>query len=147
MIIGVVQTAFFISVHGHLVRHEGVQGNDLILAVADDLGVSVTPQEQVCHERFPEHKRTHFRVRLIMEQPIQWMVESHGLATAVGVFIKVKRQSRYRLRQNTDTGVHRRHLHGRPLGHCFAGGRAAHEKGIVAACRAILRLVPGFEQT
>ena len=46
----------FISVHRHLVRHEGIQCNNLILAVADDLCIGIAPQEQVRHKRFPKHK-------------------------------------------------------------------------------------------
>lgn len=56
-IIGVVQPTVFVSVHRHLVRHQRVQGNDLVLSVADDLCIGVAPEEQVRHERLPEHKR------------------------------------------------------------------------------------------
>ena len=91
------------------------------------------------HKRFPKHKGTHFRVRLIVKQMIERMVERHRFASAVGVFVKVERQSRNCL-------IHRRHLHGRTFRHRFPGCRPAEEAGVVAACRAVLRLVSGFEK-
>ena len=145
-VIGVVQPTTLVPVHRHLVRHQRIEGNDLVLPIADDLRVSVAPEEQVRHERFPEHKGTHFRVRLIVEQVIERMVKRHCLAAAVCVFVEVQRQPSDSLRQDTDAGIHGGHLHGRPFCHCFAGGRAAHEKGVVAACRSVLGLVSGFEQ-
>lgn len=98
------------------------------------------------HEGFPEHERTHLRVRLIVEQAVERMVERHCLAAAVRVFIEVQRQTRDSLRQDADTGIHGSHLHGRALRYRFAGCRAAEEKGIVAARCAVLRLVSGFEK-
>ena len=86
-VIGVVQPTVFVSVHRHLVRHQRVQSYDLIFAVADDLCISVTPEEQMCHECFAEHERAHLRVRLIMEQVVERMVKRHSLAAAVRVFI------------------------------------------------------------
>ena len=100
----------------------------------------------MCHECLTKHERTHLRVRLIVEQAVERMVERHCLAAAVRVFIEVQRQPRHSLRQDADTGIHGGHLHSGAFRHRFAGGRAAHEKGVVAARRAVLRLVPGFEQ-
>lgn len=87
MIIGVVKSTVFVSVHRHLVRHQGIQSNDLIFAVADDLCIGVAPQEQVRHKGLPKYERTHLRVRLIVEQAVERMVERHCLAAAVRVFI------------------------------------------------------------
>ena len=86
-IIGVVETPVFISVHRHLVRHQGIQSNDFIFAVADDLRIGVAPKEQMRHECLTKHKRTHLRVRLIVEQTVERMVKRHRLAAAVRVFI------------------------------------------------------------
>ena len=86
-VIGVVETPIFISVHRHLVGHKRIQSNDFIFTVADDLRVSVAPEEKVRHEGFPEHERTHLRVRLIVEQAVERMVERHCLAAAVRVFV------------------------------------------------------------
>ena len=86
-VIGVVQPPILVSVHRHLVRHQGIQSNDFILAVADDLRVGIAPEEQMRHERFPEYKGAHFRIRLIMEQAVERMVERHGLTAAVRVFV------------------------------------------------------------
>ena len=146
-IIGVVQTAVFVSVHGHLIRHQRVQSYDLIFAVANDLCISVTPEEQMCHERFAEHERAHLRVWLIVEQAVERMVERHCFATAVRVFIKVQRQSCDSFRQDADAGIHGGHLHGRAFRYRLAGCRAAHEKGVVAARCAILGFISRFEQS
>ena len=86
-IIGVVQPPAFISVHRHLVRHQGVQRHNLIFAVADNLRVGIAPEEQVCHECLTKHERTHLRVRLIVEQAVEWMVERHCLSAAVCTFV------------------------------------------------------------
>ena len=146
-IIGVVQTAVFISVHGHLVGHQRIQGDDLTFAVANDLCIGIAPQKQMGHECFTEHERTHFRVRLIMEQSVQRMVEGFFLATAISVFIKVQRKPRHSFCQNTDTGVNGSHLHSRPLCYGFACGSPAHVKCIGASGGSVFRLISGFEQT
>ncbi len=62
----VEQFSVAVPVHGHLVRHERVQGHDLTLAVADNLCVSIAPQEQVCHEGLSEHEAAHFRVWFVV---------------------------------------------------------------------------------
>ena len=59
----------------------------------------------------------------------------------------MKRQSCDSFRQNADTGIHGSHLHNGSLSHCFAGSRATHEKGIVVFHHAVLRFVPGLEQS
>ena len=69
------------------------------------------------------------------------MVECHCLAAAVRVFVEMQRQSRHCLRQDADTGVHRRHLHGAPLGDGLAGGRAAEVEAVGAAAGAVLRFL------
>ena len=43
---------------------------DLLFAIADNLCIRVTPQQQMSHQRFTEHERAHLRIRLIMEQQI-----------------------------------------------------------------------------
>ena len=63
----IVELTVFIPVNHHSVRHQRIQTDDLILAVADDLGIGIPPEEQVRHERFPERKGCHFWVRLIMQ--------------------------------------------------------------------------------
>ena len=146
-VIGVVKPTGFVSIHRHLVRHQGIQSYDLIFAVADDLCVSVAPQEQVRHERFPEYEGTHLWVRLIVEQAVERMVECHCLAAAVRVFIEVQRQTCDSLRQDADAGIHGGHLHGGAFRYRFAGGSTTHEKGIIATRCAVLRLVSGFEKS
>nr|DAO53593.1 MAG TPA: hypothetical protein [Caudoviricetes sp.] len=146
-VVGVVKTAVFISVHRHLVRHQRIQRNDLIFAVADNLGIGIAPQKQMGHEGLSEHERTHFRVRFIVEQSVQRLVEGFFLAATIGVSVEVQRKSRHSFCQDTDTGVHGSHLHGRPLGHGFAGSRSTHIKGVGTSGCAVFRLIPGFEQS
>lgn len=116
-VIGVVQATILVSVHGHLVGHQRVQSYDLVLSVADDLCIGVVPEEQVRHELLPEHKGTHLRVRLVVEQVVEWMVMCHCLAATIRVFIEVQRQSRHCLGQYADTGIHGCHLHGGAFRH------------------------------
>ncbi|MPN49590.1 hypothetical protein SDC9_197212 [bioreactor metagenome] len=70
------------------------------------------------------------------------MADGFFLAAAFLVAIEVEGQLRNRLRQDTHTGIHRRHLHRRALGHQLAGGRTAEIKGIAAARSPVFRFVP-----
>ncbi|EJX40219.1 hypothetical protein HMPREF1366_03083 [Enterococcus faecium ERV26] len=142
----VVELAVPVTVHRHSVRHQWVEGNDLALAVADDLGVGVSPQEKVGHERFPKHEGTHLRVRLIVQKQIQRMVDGLFLAAILLIAVEVERQSRHSLRQDTDAGIHRRHLHGGAFIHSLACRAAAKEKAVGAARGAVLGLIPGTEK-
>ena len=110
----------FISVHGHLVRHQRIQRHNFTLAVADYLGVCIAPQQKVRHERFPEDKGTHFRVRLIVQKSVKRMIDSLFFAAVFGISVKVKRQTGDGFRENTDAGIHGRHLHGGAFRHGFA---------------------------
>src|SRR5699024_10101565 len=40
----VVKLSLAVTIHRHPVWHQGVEGNDLALAVSDDLGISVAPE-------------------------------------------------------------------------------------------------------
>ena len=142
----VVELAVPVTVHRHPVRHQRIKGNDLALAVTDDLGVGVAPEEKMGHERFPKHERTHFRVWLIVQKQIQRMVDGLFLAAILLVTVEVERQSRHSLRQDTDAGIYRRHLHGGAFIDPFARRAAAKEKTVGAARSAVLRLIPGTEK-
>ena len=43
-------------------------------ALNHNLCIGIAPQKQMCHERFPENKTCHFRVRLIMQQSVKIMI-------------------------------------------------------------------------
>ena len=140
----VVEPALGVPVHHHAVWHQRIEGDDLALAVADDLGVGVAPQEQMGHERFPEYEGTHLRVRLIVEKIIERMVQRLFLAAILLVAVEVQRQTRHRFRQDADAGVHGGHLHGGTLVDVLAGGGAAEEESCTrcrmsgsGACRGI----------
>ncbi len=51
--------------------------------------LKVAPKQKVCHQRFTEAERGHFRVRLIVEQMIQRVVGCLDLVTVFGVAVKV----------------------------------------------------------
>ena len=64
---GIIEFSALIPIHLHLVWHQRIQGNNLTLAVSDYLCIRIAPKQQVCHQRFAEHKRTHLGVRLIVQ--------------------------------------------------------------------------------
>lgn len=130
LLIAVVEPAVFIPADGHLVRHQRIQRDDLSLAVADDLRIGVAPQQQVRHQRFPKDEGRHLRVRLIMQQQIQRVINSFLFPAVLLVAIHMQRQSGDRLRQNTHTGIHRRHLHGGAFRHGFARRTATHVESV-----------------
>ena len=45
------------------------------------------------HECFPEDEGCHFRIWLIMEQEIQWMIQRFFLAAFLVVLVQMKRQT------------------------------------------------------
>ena len=45
-----------------------------------------------------------------------------------------------------DAGIHRRHLHGRPLINPLARSASSKEKAVGAACSTVLGLIPGTEK-
>ena len=74
------------------------------------------------------------------------MIDGLFLAAVLLVTVEVERQSRYSFRQDTDTGIHRRHLHGGAFIDPFARRAAAKEKAVGAARSAVLGLIPGTEK-
>ena len=142
----VIKLSLAVAIHCHPVRHQRIEGNNLALAVPDNLGIGVAPQEQMRHERFPEHEGTHLRVWLVMQEQIQRMVNGFLLAAVLLVTVEVQRQTCHRFRQDADTGIHRRHLHGRPLINPLARSASSKEKAVGAAHGAVLGLIPGTEK-
>ena len=82
-----------VPVDRHSVWHERVKPDDLAATVPDHLRIGIAPEEQVRHERFPEDEGCHFRIRLIMEQEIQWMIQRFFLAAFLVVLVQMKRQT------------------------------------------------------
>ena len=89
----VVKLPVAVTIDCHSVWHQRIEGDDLAFSVADNLGISVAPQEKVGHERLPEHEGTHLRVRLIVQQKIQRMVDGFLLAAVLLIAVKVQRQT------------------------------------------------------
>src|SRR5699024_8113335 len=127
-------------------RHQRVEGNHLSFTVTDDLCVSIAPQQKVGHERFPEHEGTHLRVWLVMQKQVQRMVDGFLFTAVLLVSVEVQRQACHCLCQNTDTGIHCRHLHGRPFIDTLASRTSSKEKAVCTACSAVLGLIPGTEK-
>ena len=73
------------------------------------------------------------------------MVDGFFLAAGIGVAIEVEWKSGHSLCQNTHTGVNCGHLHGRALGHRFAGGGAAEQKTVGATGSGVAGLVSRLE--
>ena len=93
----------------------------------------------MAHQGFPEIERGHFRVRLVVQQPVERMVEGLYLAPVFTVAVHMERKARHRLRENTDAGIYSSHLQRGALIHRLAAGGAAKEKGKAAAAQGILR--------
>ena len=107
----------------------------------------------MAHQGFPKIERCHFRVRLVMQQPVEGMVEGLYLTPVFTIAVHMKRKARHRLGENTDTGIHSSHLQRSALIHRFAAGGTAKEKSKAAAAQGILRpaqflrLIPRMEKT
>ena len=141
----VVEVAHIVPVNGHAVGHQRVQRNDLAFPVSDNLGVGVAPQQQMGHGGFPKHKAGHLRVRLVMENAVQRMLQRLFLTSALPVLIQVYRQTGDGFGQNADAGVDRRHLHGGAFIHWLARGGLPEEESVTAAVGAVSGLIPGME--
>lgn len=74
------------------------------------------------------------------------MANGFLFAAVLGVVVEVERQASHGLRQDADAGIHRRHLHGAPLGDSLTGGGTAEEKGVGAPGGAVLGSVPRTEK-
>ncbi len=74
------------------------------------------------------------------------MADGLLLAAVSGVVVEVQRQASHGLRQNADTGIHRRHLHGGAFGDGLAGGGAAEVEGVAAPGGTVLGRGAGTEQ-
>lgn len=66
----VIQPYSLVTSDRHPVRHQRIQSDDLVAAVAEHLGEGVAPQQQVRHEGFSENEARHRGVRFIMQQPV-----------------------------------------------------------------------------
>ena len=86
-----------VPVYRHAVRHQGIERNDLALAVSDDLGIGISPKEKMCHKGFPEDEGTHLRIRLIMQKSVKPVIDCFLLATVFRIPIHIERQACHRL--------------------------------------------------
>ena len=67
-VVDVINLPLLIPVGLHVLRQQRIQGQNVVLAIPDDLRVAVSPQEQMGHHRLPERKARHFRIGLPVQQ-------------------------------------------------------------------------------
>ena len=110
-VVGIKQVAVFRPVDLHIFREQWIKPQNSVFAITDDLCVGVSPKEQMHHHGFPEGETRHLRVCLPVQDFVERMVCRTFLAvTLVGELVKMERQACHRLRQEPDTGIHRRNL-------------------------------------
>lgn len=132
------QPPSLISTYGHPVRHQRIQADDLVSAVADDLRKRIPPQQQMRHESFSEHEGRHLWVRLIMKKPIQRMIECLDLRAITGLLADVQRQSRDCFSQNAHARLDGGHLHRAALRYRATRACGPEEKAITRADRVVV---------
>ena len=140
-VINIIKLPLTVPVNLHLVRQQRVQPQHPAPAVPYDLRIGIPPDQKMAHKRLPEHKRSHLRVRLVMQEIIQRMV-IHPLLPPPRIPVQMHRQRRHSLRQNPHTGIDRRGLHGRPLIHDLPAAAPPKEKGISRTPVTVPRLIP-----
>ena len=140
-VIDIIKLPLTVPVNLHLVRQQRVQPQHPAPAVPYDLRIGIPPDQKMAHKRLPEHKRSHLRVRLVMQEIIQRMV-IHPLLPPPRIPVQMHRQGSNRLRQNPHTGIDRRGLHGRPLIHDLPAAAPPKQKGISRTPVTVPRLIP-----
>ena len=138
----IIKPAMLIPVHRHPVRHQRIKSHNFTLSIPDDLTVRIPPQKQMRHQSLPEHKRSHLRIRLIMQQKIKRMIHRLFLTAIIVIPVKLQWQTRHRLRKNPHTGIHSSHLHGTPCVHSLPGSRTPHKESIPASSCTVRRSIP-----
>ena len=82
----------------------------------------------------------------VFAQRLRDMVKGFLLAAVLLIAVEVEWQSRHSLRQNTDAGIHRRHLHRGAFIHSLSSCASPEEKAVSAACSTVLGLISGTEK-
>lgn len=142
----VIEPARIVAPHTHAIGHQRIQADDLIAAVADDLRVGVTPQQQMRHQRLAEDEAGHLRVEIIVQQPVEHVVGGLDLRPVLLDSIDVQRQARDRLSQDPHARIHGGHLHRTTLGD-RAPGAGGTEQEAVARGQLVLRSPSGIGAT
>ena len=130
-VVDIIELAALIPVHFDIFRQKRIQPQHCVLTIPDDLCVGVAPEEQMGHQRFPEDKGCHLWVGLAIQNLVQRMIPRLFLVAIIVCHpVQMQRQCRNGLRQQTDTGIHSRDLHGGFLIHLLPGIGAAKHKGL-----------------
>ena len=85
------------------------------------------------------------KTKKLMED-YQTSLEDMSNASVEYIAVEVEWQSRHSLRQNTDAGIHRRHLHRGTFIDTLARRASSKEKAVGTACSTVLGLIPGTEK-
>ena len=92
-VVDIVKFAALISVNFDVFRHQRIQPQHRVLAIPDNLRISIAPEEQVGHQSLPEDKGCHFRVGLAVQNLVQRMIPCLFFVTVVVRHtVKVQRQ-------------------------------------------------------
>lgn len=137
----IVKVPFIITVYAHSVGHQWIECDDFTLAISNNLRIGVSVKKQVRHQSLSEDKGCHFRIRLIVYQVIQRMLDCLFLAAGVGVLINMNRQSSNRLGENPDASVDGSHLHGTSFIHSFTGITSTKQEAVSTAIGTVGGLV------
>ena len=132
-----------VPAHIHLVREERIKSENTPSAVAQNLCIGISPQEEMRHKRLTKDETRHFGIWRIVEQEVQRMFR-YTLFALPFVSIDVNRQPCDGFCENANTGVDRRCLHRGSLIDRLARRRLPKQKGQTA--KMILGLVPRTEE-
>ena len=113
--------------------------------ISYNLRIGVSVKEKMRHQGLSEDKGGHFRIWLIVNQSIQWMLDSFFFATGAGVLIHMDWQTSDGLGENPDAGIDCSHLHGTSFIDGFVRVASTKEKTIGAAIGAVGGLVSGMK--
>ena len=86
----VEKPSLVVTVHFHPVRHQRIEPYDFSPPVSQDLAEKIAEQEQMRHHRFSEDERSHFRIRLIMKQEIQRMIQRLLFTSVAGISVQMQ---------------------------------------------------------
>ena len=125
--VGVGQLAPAVAVDLHVVGQQRIQTDNAIAPSADNLGIGISPQEQMGKHRFTPDEGGHFRVGFVVQKMLQRMFQR--LDAALVCSLKhIERQAGHGLSDDAYTGVNGGDLNGRARGDALAGHAAAKVK-------------------
>jgi len=107
----------------------------------------------VCNFRYfyyatnTEDEACHFRVRFIMQEKVQLIIQRFLLGSVIRISVEMQRQSGDGFGKDPHAAVHRCHLHCRPFIDWLPGSRTTKEKPPGTSGGRVLGLVSGLKQS